>query len=160
MIRKLLIFALLFTAVILVGGRLYSMKGKSVTSLPEGYDFGLTDGKLAPCKASPNCVCSDHGGEGHYLAPTGISESMWKALNGYMEGMKGCTVAERRGNYIRLECASSLFGFVDDLELLHDEQKGVLRFRSAARLGYYDFGVNRKRMNRIISFIRNGENKR
>lgn len=160
MIKKLLIFALLFMAVIFVTGRIYSLKGKSVNSLPEGYDFGLTDGKLAPCKASPNCICSDHTEGKHYLPPVEISESMWKTLIGYIEGMKGCTVADRKGNYIRLECASSLFGFVDDLELFYDDQKDILRFRSAARLGYSDFGVNRKRMETIISFIRDGEEKR
>jgi uncharacterized protein (DUF1499 family) len=38
---------------------------------------------------------------------------------------------------------------VDDLELLLDREAGVLHLRSASRLGYQDFGVNRARVERL-----------
>ena len=37
-------------------------------------------------------------------------------------------------------------GFVDDLEFLVDEDRGVVQVRSASRTGYWDLGVNRKRV--------------
>jgi uncharacterized protein (DUF1499 family) len=35
---------------------------------------------------------------------------------------------------------------VDDVEFRFDEATHTIHFRSAARSGHYDFGVNRKRM--------------
>ncbi len=48
-------------------------------------------------------------------------------------------------DYLQYEVKSFLFGFVDDVELWFDETAKIIHFRSAARSGYYDFGVNRKR---------------
>ncbi len=39
-----------------------------------------------------------------------------------------------------------MFGFVDDLELELRAEAGLVAVRSAARLGRYDFGVNRRRV--------------
>lgn len=52
-------------------------------------------------------------------------------------------------NYLRAEFASRLFGFVDDVEFAFDEVERRIDFRSASRVGYYDFGANRRRMKRI-----------
>ncbi len=38
---------------------------------------------------------------------------------------------------------------VDDVEFLFDEQTKTLQFRSASRVGYSDWNVNRKRMEDI-----------
>ncbi len=48
--------------------------------------------------------------------------------------------------YLWATFRSRVFRFVDDLELRLDEAGGVIHVRSAARLGYADFGVNRKRV--------------
>jgi len=39
--------------------------------------------------------------------------------------------------------------FVDDVEFYLDETARVVHFRSASRMGYYDFGMNRRRMKEI-----------
>jgi uncharacterized protein (DUF1499 family) len=41
-------------------------------------------------------------------------------------------------------------GFVDDVEFLIAPEQSQIHVRSAARLGYSDFGVNRKR----VEFLR------
>lgn len=51
--------------------------------------------------------------------------------------------------YLRAECRSRIFRFVDDVEFEFDDAAKRIHFRSAARLGYRDFGVNRKRMEAI-----------
>jgi uncharacterized protein (DUF1499 family) len=48
--------------------------------------------------------------------------------------------------YLHAECRSALLGFVDDLELHLRPSEGVIAVRSASRLGYSDFGVNRRRV--------------
>jgi uncharacterized protein (DUF1499 family) len=52
-------------------------------------------------------------------------------------------------HYLKAECRSKLFHFVDDVEFVLDDEAKRIRFRSASRLGRKDFGVNRKRMEEI-----------
>jgi uncharacterized protein (DUF1499 family) len=59
------------------------------------------------------------------------------------------TLAVDEPGYVRVECRSAVFGFVDDLELLLDAEARVIHVRSAARLGRSDFGVNRARVERL-----------
>ncbi len=40
-------------------------------------------------------------------------------------------------------------GFRDDLEFRHSPSEGVVHVRSAARKGVFDFGVNRRRVERV-----------
>jgi len=59
------------------------------------------------------------------------------------------TVVEDRADYLHVEFRSLIFRFVDDVEFSIDGANHVVHFRSAARLGYSDLGVNRKRMQTI-----------
>ena len=52
-------------------------------------------------------------------------------------------------NHIRAEIYSRVFNFIDDLDLIIDHQQGLIHIRSAARTGYYDFGVNRRRIEKL-----------
>jgi uncharacterized protein (DUF1499 family) len=63
--------------------------------------------------------------------------------------MERSTVVTASPDYIRAEFRSPVFQFVDDAEFLLDDAVGLIHFRSAARTGYYDFNVNRKRMEEI-----------
>ena len=55
------------------------------------------------------------------------------------------TVTDR---YLHARCRTRI-GFVDDLELLLCRRQGVIQVRSASRFGIYDFGVNRRRVERL-----------
>jgi len=44
---------------------------------------------------------------------------------------------------------SRFFGFIDDLELKLDPQSKTISIRSASRRGYYDLGVNRRRVENL-----------
>jgi uncharacterized protein (DUF1499 family) len=56
------------------------------------------------------------------------------------------TVVSERPGYLHVECRSKVFGFVDDLEFQLQAAQGTIAVRSASRTGYYDFGVNRQRV--------------
>lgn len=45
--------------------------------------------------------------------------------------------------------ARTLLGFRDDLEFHASPAEGVVHVRSASRIGVYDFGVNRRRVERV-----------
>ena len=58
-------------------------------------------------------------------------------------------VVERSSNYLHAEASSAFFGFVDDLELLANEQEKFIQVRSVSRLGDSDLGVNSARLGEL-----------
>jgi len=60
-------------------------------------------------------------------------------------------------HYWRIEFRSRVFKFVDDVELLFDRQNKLIQVRSASRVGHSDFGVNRKRVERIRSLFHSAD---
>ena len=56
------------------------------------------------------------------------------------------TLVSQKGPYLRIEARTESGIFADDLEFYVDEEAQVVHFRSAARVGYSDLGVNRARM--------------
>jgi len=111
--------------------------------------LGVTDGALTPCPDSPNCVCSQAEDERHAIAPIAYAGSMEEArvaLLSAIAAMEGASVVTDDVAYIRVEIHVKGFGFVDDAEFVFDEEAQVIHFRSSARVPYYDYDVNRKRM--------------
>lgn len=114
--------------------------------------LGLRDGWLAPCPSSPNCVSSTAPDDGHRVAPlrfTGMATEAVARLAGIVSALPRTTVVEATENYLHAECRSAVFRFVDDVEFFADERDGVIHVRSAARVGSFDFGVNRRRVEDI-----------
>ena len=68
---------------------------------------------------------------------------------GILNGMQGAKLTKFSDSYIHAEFRSRVFRFVDDVEFLFDDAGRLVHFRSASRAGYYDFGVNRRRMGEI-----------
>ena len=58
-------------------------------------------------------------------------------------------VINETDDYLHAECSSAFFGFVDDLELHLLRSQRLIAVRSASRLGYSDFGVNRRRVENL-----------
>lgn len=107
---------------------------------------------LKPCPNSPNCVSSMAPNGKHHIAPiaySGDRQTVWKALVKILESFKRTRLIVRQKDYIHAEFASALFGFVDDVEFRFSEDKPIIDVRSASRAGYYDFGVNRRRIEEI-----------
>ncbi len=104
---------------------------------------------LRPCPSSPNCVSSLAGDARHRIDPlpyTGTGPETLAALARIIAAMDRSRIVARTDAYLHAEFRSAIFGFTDDLELLCDDDQRVVHLRSAARTGYYDFNVNRKRV--------------
>ncbi len=122
--------------------------GRPPTSL------GVKDGRLAPCPRSPNCVASqaDRADAAHFIAPIAIkgdAQAAWRALRDAVAGAERAKVVAEKDGYLRAEFATRVVGFVDDVEFLLDAGARTIHVRSASRLGYRDFGVNRARIEAI-----------
>ena len=112
--------------------------------------------QLPPCPSSPNCVSTQAQDESHSIAPfryrTSRAEAK-EALKEVIRSLPRMRLIEEDEAYLHYESTSLLFRFVDDIELLFDDQAKIIHFRSASRTGYGDLGVNRKRMEQIRALI-------
>ena len=118
-------------------------------------NLGVKDGRLAPCKRTPNCVSSqaEPQDEEHYISPIAFRGTM-RELRAAVESMTGTTVITADSRYLYAEFRTPVMRYVDDLELYYDERAGVVHVRSASRLGRRDFGVNRARVEELRSRLR------
>lgn len=121
-----------------------------------GQAIGLVDGKLAMCPDTPNCVCSEYANEtGHYIEPIETAEARITEMDlvqGFVKSMGG-TIQSHSDNYLSATFSSSLFSFVDDVEVRIDAELKVIHFRSASRVGRGDLGVNRKRIEQLKELL-------
>ncbi len=107
---------------------------------------------LNPCPKTPNCVSSRSTNPKNSVEPfifNCAAKTAMAVLKEILAGMPGTTLLYSGDTYIHAECKSLIFRFVDDLEFLLDKRKRLIHVRSASRTGYYDFGVNRRRVESI-----------
>jgi uncharacterized protein (DUF1499 family) len=102
---------------------------------------------LAPCPDKPNCVSSLAPDADHRVEPFALSgEKGWTALRAAVAAMPRTKIVEERPGYLHAECTSRIFRFTDDLELARSGAGDRVDVRSASRVGYGDWGVNRARV--------------
>ena len=107
---------------------------------------------LAPCPASPNCVSSIDRDQRHAIAPLVYSSDRtdaYRALIEIIDAQPRATIVKHGPAYVHVEFSSRFFGFIDDVEFLFVQDQPSIEIRSASRTGYFDFGVNRKRIEKI-----------
>ena len=115
-----------------------------------GEAHGLVEGRLKPCPDKPNCVSSEFVSDTkHYIEPlvysAGETERVMPRLKKIIVDMGGSIQAEKT-DYLAATFTSSVFRFVDDLELRIDADQKTIHLRSASRVGHGDRGANRKRV--------------
>jgi uncharacterized protein (DUF1499 family) len=107
---------------------------------------------LPPCPASPNCVSSLEPAGARHVEPFPYRETQAEARAQLIDtilSMPRAKMVVAEGNYLQVEFRSALFHFVDNVEFLFDGGNKVIHVRSASRVGYYDFGVNRRRVEEL-----------
>ncbi len=114
--------------------------------------LGVKDGKLPPCPSSPNCVSTQTESATHKIDPFSYQGTLADAKVKLMKAvasMKRTKLISNADNYLHYEFRTFTFRFVDDVEFFFDDEKKIIHFRSASRVGYGDLGVNRRRMETI-----------
>jgi uncharacterized protein (DUF1499 family) len=113
---------------------------------------GGGEARLKPCPASPNCVSSQSTDRKHRVEPLAFEGDPADALarlKTLVQSMERTRIVDETSTYLHVECRSALVGFVDDVEFSIDVQDKVIHLRSASRTGYWDMGVNRRRIEAI-----------
>lgn len=102
------------------------------------------DFTIAPCPGRPNCV------EGRLDVGALGADAAWSALKAALLAEPRSRIEQERGHALVATFRSRLFNFVDEARFAL-EPGGTIHYRSAACSGYYDFGVNRRRVARIAA---------
>ncbi|CAI8600805.1 unnamed protein product [Vicia faba] len=140
-------------------GAIFNLSGKK----PEYLGVQKSSSALALCPATKNCVSTSEnvGDLIHYAPPWNYNPEGRKSPVSREEAMEELIeviestrpdkftprIVERKEDYVRVEYQSSILGFVDDVEFWFPPGKGpIVEYRSASRLGNFDFDVNRKRI--------------
>ena len=114
--------------------------------------------RLSPCPDSPNCVSSQSNDTAHFTEPlhyTGnLAEARQKLID-LLGNSKRARLISAEADYVHAEFRSLIFNFVDDVEFHFPSEDRIIHVRSASRKGYYDFGANRRRVERLRSAFEN-----
>ncbi|MGG5872924.1 DUF1499 domain-containing protein [Pseudomonas peli] len=113
-------------------------------------NLGIREGRLTACPDSPNCVNSQASDERHAIEPLplkGSAEETQARLKALLSEEPRVTLVEEAPGYLRAEFSSKLMRFVDDVEFMIGG--AAVDVRSASRLGYADFDVNRERIEHL-----------
>ena len=120
-------------------------------------ELAASAGRLADCPTSPNCVSSLALDEQHAIAPFELRVApaqAWASLREVVsESPRVAAILRDSDRYLYAVYASRLMCFRDDVEFLLDAKEERIEVRSAARLGYADWGVNRERVEAIRSSL-------
>jgi uncharacterized protein (DUF1499 family) len=119
--------------------------------------LGIHQGRLAACPDSPNCVSSDASETTHLVEPYRLKaapQKAWELLQRIVASLPRTEVVSVTADYLHAQSRSLLFRFVDDIEFQLRADEQLIAVRSASRIGYYDWGVNRRRVERIRELLR------
>lgn len=143
MLKKILKVCMVVILILGVGF-IYSLYKKGVESQKMNPTSKLLSLPIKGlCADKPNCVSSFDKRDSFYIPAKKYDVNPISKI----QLPKNCKIKSESETHQHYHCISSLFGFVDDLELLYQGKK--LYFYSASRVGYSDLDANRKRVELI-----------
>ena len=143
-LEKLLIIIASISLLVIIALFIFGYRSHS------GEAYGLVEGRLKQCPDTPNCVSSEFVSDAErYIEPLVYSADhaaqVMPRLRTIIREMGGSIQVEEN-DYLSATFTSSIFRFVDDLEVRIDTDLKTIHLRSASRVGHGDGGVNRKRV--------------
>lgn len=116
--------------------------------------IGMNDTQFQPCPHRPNCVSTMASPDdaAHFIAPlvyNGTLEQAQEQLLGVIQAMERVTRVEKTASYWHYTFQTAMLKFTDDVEFYFPAKEKVIHMRSASRMGYSDWGVNRKRLEQV-----------
>ena len=138
-----LIAALLFAGLIILMAIPAVKKNATVPS-----NLGVHEGIFAPLPNSPNAVSSQTGQIDKQVSPLpfqGDRDRTKSRVKKAIADFGGAKILTEQPDYMHFVFTTPIIPFKDDVEFFFDETERQVHYRSASRLGYWDFGVNKKR---------------
>ena len=102
--------------------------------------YGLVDidDNLSNCKLITNCEFQTW--------KVDDSEKAFIELIEILENTPRLKIINREKNYIHAIATSRIMKFIDDIEIKNLNQDNIFQIKSSSRLGIYDLGVNKRRV--------------
>lgn len=124
-----------------------------------GYS-GQGDFTVKPCSEAPNCVASTkkQQPEARYIEPLHYdreqiaARDVFEALLSVLE-QSGIDNIQAEFPQIKGVATTTFLHFKDDMEFVVDHSQGLIYMRSESRMGYYDFGKNRRRLESLRDML-------
>jgi len=104
---------------------------------------------LPACPSTPNCVSSDADDPRRIVAPLAFGErtaEAWSLLLELLTDLPRVELVERTDTTAHAVFTTRLLRFRDDLHLELRDGRGEIAVRSASRVGHWDLGTNRRRV--------------
>lgn len=113
---------------------------------------GMQNGQFKPCPDSPNCVSSTETRKRKNIKPIDyFGQTMDQAKEKLLAVCHDWTIEILKddGDYLHVSFKTSSGAFIDDVEFFFPEGEHVIHLKSASRVGWWDFGANRRRLKKI-----------
>ncbi|MBS2969131.1 DUF1499 domain-containing protein [Metabacillus sp. KIGAM252] len=111
-------------------------------------------------KNSKNCVSTFNQEKPQQIRPASYILSEGEAMaimKDLLTSMDRVSVEEEDTVYIRCIFQTKWLRFKDDVEIWFDSENKKVHIKSSSRMGYSDFGVNRRRAERILQSFQEKE---
>tara|TARA_B100000945_G_C19969340_1_gene406813 strand:- start:127 stop:570 length:444 start_codon:yes stop_codon:yes gene_type:complete len=116
------------------------------------YNLGLKNQLLSSCPETPNCVSSQEKFSQNSIQPITFEDSLEQAkerIYRVINSMRDTRIITKEALYLHVEFTTDVLRFIDDVEFYFDGSQSLIHVRSASRRGYWDLGVNRRRVETI-----------
>ncbi|XWS45938.1 hypothetical protein CRYUN_Cryun14cG0022200 [Craigia yunnanensis] len=141
-------------------GAIFSFSGKK----PDYLGVQKNQPALALCPATKNCISTSENASDltHYAPPWNYNggrnrkkpvsrevamEELLQVIKSTKPDKYTPKIVDKKDDYVVVEYGSPILGFVDDVEFWFPPgKKSIVEYRSASRIGNFDFDVNRKRI--------------
>jgi len=122
-----------------------------IKSLAAPENLGVKGGYLLELPASPNAVSSQTSDPEKKVEAFVFRDNLEKTKEAItkISIAQGAILLKNDDYYYHFVYKAPIIPFRDDVEFFFDENTQLVHFRSASRVGYYDFGVNRARYEKI-----------
>lgn len=115
-------------------------------------DISTTQSSIQDCGSAPNCVSSLATLSDRKVSPIefrGNLKDFQKSAQAILNSFPRSEIVRAEENYFHFVFTSAFFRFKDDVEIYFNEAQSLIDVRSASRIGYYDFGANKKRVDNL-----------
>ena len=102
------------------------------------YGLVNVDDNLSDCKLKTNCIFETW--------KVDDSEKAFIELIQILENTPRIEIINKEKDYIHAIATSRIMKFIDDIEIKNLNQDNIFQIKSSSRLGIYDLGVNKRRV--------------
>ena len=104
----------------------------------KSYEILSNENNLSNCKLMTNCSFQNWNVDD--------SEKAFTELIEILENTPRIKIIKKDSSYIHAIVTSRIMKFIDDVEIKKFDKYNILQIKSASRLGIYDLGVNKRRL--------------